>query len=84
VIAAKQLGAEQIIIMGRHPDRIALAQEFGAADAVTERGEAAIERVKELTVGSAPTRCWSAWAMTRPSRRRSRSPGPAAPSDVWA
>jgi threonine dehydrogenase-like Zn-dependent dehydrogenase len=29
VIAAKRLGAEQIIIMGRHPDRIALAKEFG-------------------------------------------------------
>src|SRR5206468_6426969 len=27
VIGAKRLGAEQIIIMGRHPDRIALARE---------------------------------------------------------
>src|SRR3954452_4752837 len=32
VIAAKRLGAEQIIIMGRHPDRIALAKEFGATE----------------------------------------------------
>src|SRR5918912_624071 len=38
VIAAKRLGAEQIIIMGRHPDRIALAREFGATDVVSERG----------------------------------------------
>ena len=44
VIAAKRLGAERIIIMGRHDDRIALAREFGATDVVTERGEAAIER----------------------------------------
>lgn len=51
VIAAKRLGAEQIIIMGRHPDRIALARQFGATDAVSERGEAAIERVRELTGG---------------------------------
>lgn len=51
VIAAKRLGAEQIIIMGRHPDRIALATEFGATDVVSERGEAAIERVRELTGG---------------------------------
>jgi threonine dehydrogenase-like Zn-dependent dehydrogenase len=52
VIAAKRLGAEQIIIMGRHADRIALAREFGATDVVSERGEEAIERVKELTGGS--------------------------------
>jgi threonine dehydrogenase-like Zn-dependent dehydrogenase len=51
VIAAKRLGAEQIIIMGRHADRIALAKQFGATDVVSERGEAAIERVRELTGG---------------------------------
>src|SRR5436190_2119028 len=51
VIAAKRLGAEQIIIMGRHPDRIELAKAFGANDVVSERGEEAVERVKELTGG---------------------------------
>lgn len=51
VIAAKRLGAEQIIIMGRHPDRIALAQHFGATDVVSERGEEAVQRLKELTGG---------------------------------
>jgi threonine dehydrogenase-like Zn-dependent dehydrogenase len=51
VIAAKRLGAEQIIIMGHHPDRIALAKEFGATDVVSERGEEAVERVHELTRG---------------------------------
>jgi threonine dehydrogenase-like Zn-dependent dehydrogenase len=51
VIAARRLGAEQIIIMGRHTDRIALAREFGATDVVSERGEEAIERVRELTNG---------------------------------
>src|SRR6195952_3107742 len=50
-IPAKRLGAEQIIIMGRHPDRIALAREFGASDVVSERGEEAVERVRELTGG---------------------------------
>src|SRR5207248_11644814 len=44
VIAAKRLGAEQIIILGRHPDRIELAQEFGATDIVSERGDEAVER----------------------------------------
>jgi threonine dehydrogenase-like Zn-dependent dehydrogenase len=51
VIAAKRLGAEQIIILGRHPDRIELAKEFGATDVVSERGDEAIERVRELTDG---------------------------------
>jgi threonine dehydrogenase-like Zn-dependent dehydrogenase len=51
VIAARRLGAEQIIILGRHPDRIALARDFGATDVVTERGDEAVERVRELTGG---------------------------------
>lgn len=51
VIAAKRLGAERIILMGRHPDRIALAREFGATDIVTERGAAAVERILSLTAG---------------------------------
>jgi threonine dehydrogenase-like Zn-dependent dehydrogenase len=51
VIAARRLGAEQIIIMGRHPGRIALAREFGATDVVSERGDEAVERVRELTNG---------------------------------
>src|ERR671939_1207870 len=51
VIAARRLGAEQIIIMGRHADRIALAREFGATDVVSERGDEGLERVRELTNG---------------------------------
>jgi threonine dehydrogenase-like Zn-dependent dehydrogenase len=51
VIAARRLGAEQIILLGRHPDRIALAREFGATDVVSERGDEAVERVRELTGG---------------------------------
>lgn len=51
VIAAKRLGAERIIMMGRHPDRLALAREFGATDIVTERDAAGIARVQELTKG---------------------------------
>src|SRR5213595_109094 len=51
VIAAKRLGAQQIIILGRHADRIALATEFGATDVVSERGDEAVERVRELTGG---------------------------------
>lgn len=51
VIAAKRLGAEQIIILGRHPERIALAKEFGATNVVRERGEEAVERIKALIGG---------------------------------
>jgi threonine dehydrogenase-like Zn-dependent dehydrogenase len=51
VIAARRLGAEQIVILGRHPDRIALAKEFGATDVVSHRGDEAIELVRQLTKG---------------------------------
>src|SRR5881409_988035 len=51
VIAARRLGAEQVILLGRHSDRIALAREFGATAVVSERGEAAVARVRELSGG---------------------------------
>ncbi len=51
VIAARRLGAEQIIILGRRPDRVALARDFGATEVVSGRGEEAIARVRELTGG---------------------------------
>jgi threonine dehydrogenase-like Zn-dependent dehydrogenase len=51
VLAAKRLGAEQIIILGRHADRTDLALEFGATDVVAERGKEAVERVRALTGG---------------------------------
>ncbi|SDK87974.1 hypothetical protein SAMN04487820_11547 [Actinopolyspora mzabensis] len=51
VLAANRLGAERIIVMGRHTDRTNLAREFGATDVVPERGDEAVERVRELTGG---------------------------------
>src|SRR2546421_4287928 len=51
VIAARRLGAQRIILLGRHPDRIAIAREFGATDVVSERGDEAVERVRELADG---------------------------------
>lgn len=51
VLAAKQLGAEKIIAMSRHESRQKLAREFGATDIVEERGEAGVEKIKELTDG---------------------------------
>jgi threonine dehydrogenase-like Zn-dependent dehydrogenase len=52
VIASRRLGAEQIILLGRHADRIALAKEFGATDIVSKRGDEAVQCVHELTGGS--------------------------------
>jgi hypothetical protein len=51
VLAAKRLGAERIIILGRHEDRTAIAQEFGATDVVPERGDDAVARIRDLTDG---------------------------------
>jgi threonine dehydrogenase-like Zn-dependent dehydrogenase len=51
VLAADQLGAERIIAMSRHQPRQQLAIEFGATDIVTERGDAGVARIKELTGG---------------------------------
>jgi threonine dehydrogenase-like Zn-dependent dehydrogenase len=51
VLAAKRLGAERIIAMGRHEDRAAVARLFGATDQVKVRGEEAVEAIKELTGG---------------------------------
>jgi len=51
VLAARRLGAEQIILMGRHKDRTDLGREFGATDVVPERGTDGVERIRELTGG---------------------------------
>ncbi len=51
VLASQQLGAERIIAMSRHPQRQQLAREFGATDIITERGDAGVEKIKELTDG---------------------------------
>jgi threonine dehydrogenase-like Zn-dependent dehydrogenase len=51
VLAAKQLGADRIIVFSRHADRQALAREYGATDIVEERADEGISRVKELTGG---------------------------------
>jgi threonine dehydrogenase-like Zn-dependent dehydrogenase len=51
VLAARQLGAEQIIAMSRHPQRRALATAFGATDLVEQRGEEGVEVVKQLLKG---------------------------------
>ena len=51
VLAARQMGAERIIAMSRHDSRQKLARDFGATDVVTERGDAGVARIKDLTRG---------------------------------
>ena len=51
VLSAKRLGAEQIVLMGRHKQRTDLGREFGATDVVAERGAEGVEKVRELTGG---------------------------------
>jgi threonine dehydrogenase-like Zn-dependent dehydrogenase len=51
VLAAKQLGAERIVVFSRHESRQQLAREFGATDIVTTRGDEGVAEIKELTNG---------------------------------
>jgi threonine dehydrogenase-like Zn-dependent dehydrogenase len=51
VLAAKQRGAERIILMGRHTSRTDLGVEFGATDVVAERGDEGVAKVMDLTNG---------------------------------
>jgi threonine dehydrogenase-like Zn-dependent dehydrogenase len=51
VLSSKRLGAERIVLMGRHQARTDLGREFGATDVVAERGEEGIAKVLELTGG---------------------------------
>ncbi|WP_194396368.1 zinc-binding dehydrogenase [Microbacterium atlanticum] len=51
VLASRQLGAERIILMGRHAVRTDLGVEFGATDVVAERGAEGVARVMDLTSG---------------------------------
>jgi threonine dehydrogenase-like Zn-dependent dehydrogenase len=51
ILAARRLGAGQIIALSRHPDRQVIAKEFGATDIVEARGDAAIEAVMDMTNG---------------------------------
>jgi threonine dehydrogenase-like Zn-dependent dehydrogenase len=53
VLAAKRLGAERIIILGRHDKRLEIARHFGATDVVRSRGEQSVAEVKEMTNGGA-------------------------------
>ncbi len=51
VLAARRLGAERIIAVGHHQERLDVAKSFGASDVVTSRGAEAVAEIMELTKG---------------------------------
>jgi len=51
VLSARQMGAERVIAMSRHPARQQLARDFGATDIVQERGDEGAARIRDLTGG---------------------------------
>ncbi|MDP9405796.1 MAG: alcohol dehydrogenase catalytic domain-containing protein [Actinomycetota bacterium] len=53
VLAARRLGAERIIALGHHRDRLDLARRFGATDVVLD--DDPVPAVRELTAGGAPS-----------------------------
>lgn len=51
VLAARRMGAEEVIAMSRHEPRQQVARAFGATAIVAERGEEGVAAVMELTGG---------------------------------
>ncbi|WP_328908108.1 alcohol dehydrogenase catalytic domain-containing protein [Streptomyces sp. NBC_00234] len=51
VLASRRMGAERIILMGRHTSRTDLGRAWGATDVVAERGAEGIAEVMDLTGG---------------------------------
>ena len=51
VLAAKRLGAANIIAMSRHESRAELARSFGATHVVADRGKAGAQAVKDILGG---------------------------------
>lgn len=49
VLAARQMGASRIIAMSRHKARQELALLYGATDIVSERGDAGVKAIRQLT-----------------------------------
>jgi len=52
VLAARRLGADRVIMLGHHPERLDLVQSLGAAEAVYGRDDAAIEQFMSVSGGA--------------------------------
>ncbi len=53
VLAARRLGAERIIAVGHHADRLEKASAFGATDVVDSQGDDAVQSILDMTRGGA-------------------------------
>lgn len=53
VLAARQQGAERVIAVGHHEDRLEVARELGASETVALRGKELRSHLRELTDGGA-------------------------------
>jgi hypothetical protein len=69
VRAAKRLGADQILLMGRHQERTQLGREFGATTVVAERGPLGTTQA-----------AWSGAGRRRLVPTRARRPPPSQPA----
>ena len=81
ILAAKQLGAERIIAMSRHPERQELARFYGATDIVEERGDEGVAKIMELTNGLG---AHSVIEAVGTRSRRCRRSAPLVPAGTWA
>ena len=55
VLSARQQGAERVIAVGHHDDRLEVARSLGATDTVNLRGKELRAHLRELTDGGAPS-----------------------------
>ena len=87
VHAAKVLGAEQIVCVGHHEDRLGVASALGATAVIASRdADATCERVMELTGASASRACCRRSSLPSRCRWRSgaRAPGRRSPASAWS
>ncbi len=52
VVAARRLGAESVVLIGHHEERLELARRLGATDTVLGRGDEAVEQAMTITGGA--------------------------------
>jgi threonine dehydrogenase-like Zn-dependent dehydrogenase len=55
VLSARYIGAERIVAVGHHPDRLQLAKRFGATEIVDSHAADAGRSIVELTSGGSPS-----------------------------
>ena len=53
VLAARRLGAEQVVVVGHHEDRLAIASVFGATDIIQAGPASGLEAVEEVISATA-------------------------------